>query len=302
MEDDAACHPEEADNHTGDGSEPEPTPWMPAGWIYVGDGFARPDPQHPTYYPAEHFRRREALDFARLADDPSMNQTLADLHDRLSIDQAAAYFLTDPPPPAPQALAIYSSLSSAIALRVFDATETPHPLGIPRRTCANYLMNRLLTRAVLRLDDIDEIDASIGGPGEPVELLYNPSSETTSVGLEPGQFILRFTHASPTDRGAYDDLIKATQDALGYAALRDAGGRARKERVALAVARLRLLEPSLTYRRIGARVGLANPGTERIRQLNKEGIAGWKQRYGPSWEERLRKEAAQENPKTPKST
>ncbi len=118
-------------------------------------------------------------------------------------------------------------------------------------------------------------------------MLYNPSSETTSVGLEPGQFILRFTHASPADRSAYDDLIEATQDTLGYAALRDAGGRARNERVALAVARLRLLEPSLTYRRIGARVGLANPGTERIRQLNKEGIAGWKQRYGPSWEERL---------------
>ncbi len=167
------------------------------------------------------------------------------------------------------------------------ATETPHPLGIPRRTCANYLVNRLLVRLALRLDQLDRTDAARGSPGEPVDLLYNPSSETTSVGLEPGQFILRFTHASPADRSAYDDLIEATQDTLGYAALRDAGGRARNERVALAVARLRLLEPSLTYRRIGARVGLANPGTERIRQLNKEGIAGWKQRYGPSWEERL---------------
>ncbi len=301
MEDDAARHPGEADNHPGDEPEPDPTPEMPAGWIYVGDGFARPDPQHPTY-PAEHFRRREALDFARLANDPGINQTLADLHDRLSIDQAAAYFLTDPPPPAPQALTIYSSLSSAIALSVFDATETPHPLGIPRRTCANYLMNRLLTRAVLRPDDLDEIGAAIGGPGEPVELLYNPSSETTWVGLEPGQFILRFTHASPADRGAYDDLIEATQDTLGYAALRDAGGRARNERVALAVARLRLLEPSLTAPRIGARVRLKNPTRERIRQLNVEGKALYEQRYGPNWRERVRKEAAQENPKTPKST
>ncbi|MDP9356362.1 MAG: hypothetical protein M3R02_13965 [Chloroflexota bacterium] len=286
MEDDRARHPEEEDNHTGDGSEPEPTPWMPDGWIYMGDGFARPDPDHPTY-PAEHFRRREALDFARLADDPGINQTLADLQARLSIDQAAAYFLAEPDLPSDAARALYARFATAIRQYALAATERPHPLGIPRRTCANYLMNRLLVRLALRLDQLDRVDAARGSPGEPVDLLYNPSSETTQVGLEPGQFILRFTHASPADRSAYDDLIEATQDTLGYAALRDAGGRARNERVALAVARLRLLEPSLTYRRIGARVGLANPGTERIRQLNKEGIAGWKQRYGPSWEERL---------------
>lgn len=294
MEDELVCHPTDTKGHPGHESDPEPTPEMPDGWIYRGDGFARPDPDHPTY-PAEHFHRRERLDLDFLLNDPHTNQVLDNLFAQFAEPiRLAEHFQDHPNDVSRDQHRAFTFLVSTLASQsVAEAIKTP-PSGIPARTYGYYLFNRLMTRIALPWEDATATGAGIGNSAEPVELLFNPTDTTTQVALDPNQFILRFTHATRADRHAYDDLIDATQEALGYAVHRDPSGNVPDHAGDLRVARLRATLGAIHHHKIADRAGLRRMSKEGVRLRRRKGDKLAEQFYGPRGVARFKKEGNQE--------
>ncbi len=294
MEDEPVYQPTDTNDYPGDEPDPEPTPGMPAGWIYADEGLARPDPGHHTY-PAEHFRRREKLDLDFLLNDPHTTQVLDNLFARFAGPiRLAEHFQDHPDGVSRDQHRAFTSLVGALVFqRVGEAIKTP-PAGIPVRTYAYYLINRLMTRIALPWEDATATGAGIGNSAEPVELLFNPTDTTTQIALDPNQFILRFTHAARADRHAYDDLIDATQEALGYAVHRDPGGNVPDHAGDLRVARLRATLGAIHHQKIADRAGLRRMSKEGVRLRRRKGDKLAKSFYGPRGVARFKKEGKQE--------
>jgi len=202
----------EADS--GPGTDDVEPPCLPSaeGWLDLGDGFLRPDPES-VLYPTPQ-QRHEKGTRKRLDADPRIQEEVHTLEERFRPINARILEAR-----------LASNESGTWDSRDFDRLwdeEMPKARALLRETaqrcaatkvapghaCLNYLIEKTLDA---------EVADHLADRLEPVLLRANASPDDRYVVVRPGEFFMRFTNASTRERGeAIRRLITNLQAAWGY--------------------------------------------------------------------------------------
>jgi hypothetical protein len=180
----------------------------PAGWVIDHNGLAHPDPQASSN--RDRLDRRAAQIASRLETHAELAAAVQGLEDRFA--EAIQALLNTPGPPGEQALALIADLNPAVEA-VASTTGPADVLPIDRY---RFILRRLHPGLA---DDHPLMRM------QPAQLVANVSDEPRAIRLDPGEIAMVFASASAEDRAAYDSLIRAMQDALGYSVGIGKGGR-----------------------------------------------------------------------------